>query len=70
MEIPVDQPKTGWTPTGSTYAGSMAGAATILIVYLAGQFFPTHPIDAVTASALTTLIGGLASYVHADGGRK
>lgn len=51
-------------PTSKVAAGSAAGAATFLIVFIAGQFGLDIPPEA--ASALTVLIGSVAAYVKKE----
>lgn len=48
-------------PTRKVTAGALAGALTVLIVYLAGLFGLEVPTEA--SSALTLLLSFLASYV-------
>lgn len=51
-------------PTAKVAAGGVAGAATLLIVFIAGQFGLDVPPEA--ASALTVLIGVAAAYIKKE----
>lgn len=65
---PTDKQPTGWKPTTSTYGGGIAGAVTVVIVNALGSF--GHPVDPVTASAITLLVQAAVGYLLPDGGRK
>lgn len=52
------------TPTNKVVAGSAAGAATVLIVFIAGQLGLEVPPEA--ASALTVLLGSAAAYLRKE----
>jgi len=51
-------------PTAKVAAGGAAGAATVLIVFIAGQLGLEIPAEA--ASALTVLIGFAAAYFRKE----
>lgn len=51
-------------PTEKVVAGGAAGAATVLIVFIAGQLGLEVPPEA--ASALTVLIGSAAAYLKKE----
>lgn len=64
------QPITGWTPTGSTAAASLATGVATVLAGTADWLWPAHPMPMSLAIGLGGLIATAISFFHPDGGRR
>jgi hypothetical protein len=58
-------PPANWTPSRKVTVGALAGALSVVLVWIANSFFMPEgkAIPAEVASAITTIISFIASYL-------
>lgn len=66
--VPNPPTRTGYMPTASTISGGVGGLVAIVILGVLRSY--GHPLDEITASALTGALTLAANYFHPAGGRQ
>lgn len=66
--LPDPVPRSGYMPTASTIQGGVGGLLGLVVLGVLRAY--GHPLDEITASALTGFLTLAANYIHPSGGRQ